>query len=458
MGRTKRQVPKGKYRLITKTQKQTDKLYPVYLEYTWNGSIIRKITDVKCKIADWNTKGNLGRGELRPSYGSEYKRLNALLLKRLEKTDADLAEYNERHRGKITKNVIEDFLQDKPLTRKDEGKDFIEFALERLRGRYALKKISYSRLKNGESALKVFGEFLICCGLGTYKPNAIYLGEISSELIQKHIEWRKDVKRNSDATINHALTPILQACNYACELGYIDKVYNTMIQDMRITIKPNLDESEREFDGKALNKAQLQKLIEVYKKCTEPRRKEFIEMFLFAFHACGLRLTDVMTLQWANIDFKEKVISKVLIKNTKRHKIPLTPAAEAILLQWKQKAYRKKYVFDLVSDNLNVNEAEALYKARNNAAKCIDQSLIVVGEQMGLPFTLTMHVARHTFAILALNGDEGNREPLSMSMVSRLLGHSSTDVTEKVYAKYLPETMAEEVEGLNLGNLLPQLD
>lgn len=81
---------------------------------------------------------------------------------------------------------------------------------------------------------------------------------------------------------------------------------------MRIAVKPNFNESEIEFDGKVLSKAQLQKLIEMYGKCEEPRRKEFIEIFLFAFHACGLHLTDVMTLQWANIDFKGKTISKVL--------------------------------------------------------------------------------------------------------------------------------------------------
>lgn len=40
-----------------------------------------------------------------------------------------------------------------------------------------------------------------------------------------------------------------------------------------------------------------------------------------------------------------------------------------------------------------------------------------------------------------------------MSVVSRLLGHASTGVTEKVYAKYLPETMEEEVNRLNFGFL-----
>ena len=81
MGRVKRQVPKGKYRLRTSTPIQPDKRYPIYLEYTWNESVIRRAADVKCKVSDWNAKGNLGRGELRPSYGNEYKRLNALLLK-----------------------------------------------------------------------------------------------------------------------------------------------------------------------------------------------------------------------------------------------------------------------------------------------------------------------------------------------------------------------------------------
>ena len=53
-----------------------------------------------------------------------------------------------------------------------------------------------------------------------------------------------------------------------------------------------------------------------------------------------------------------------------------------------------------------------------------------------------MHAARHSFAVFALN------KGLSMSVVSRLLGHGSTDVTEKVYARFLPETLSAEVARL----------
>ena len=54
-----------------------------------------------------------------------------------------------------------------------------------------------------------------------------------------------------------------------------------------------------------------------------------------------------------------------------------------------------------------------------------------------------MHVARHTFAVFALNNG------LSMSVVSRLLGHGSTDITEKVFARFLPETLSSELNKLN---------
>ena len=54
-----------------------------------------------------------------------------------------------------------------------------------------------------------------------------------------------------------------------------------------------------------------------------------------------------------------------------------------------------------------------------------------------------IHIARHTFAVLAIN------DGLTMTVVSRLLGHSSTDITEKVYARLLPQTLTAQVEKLN---------
>ena len=108
MGRPKRLYPLGKYRLRTPKEVDKEKAYPVELEYTWNRQIIRKTTNVFAKVADWNQNGNQGRGELRASYGSEYKRLNQLLLARVERIDSQLAEYNEKHPNQITADVVSD--------------------------------------------------------------------------------------------------------------------------------------------------------------------------------------------------------------------------------------------------------------------------------------------------------------------------------------------------------------
>ena len=443
MGRPKRLYPLGKYRLRTPKTIDKSKTYPIELEYTWNRQVLRKSANIFVKAADWNQNGNQGRGEIRSSYGNEYKRLNKVLMERVDTMDAQLAEYNVKHPNQITAEVIAGFLSHKPLTRKDQGKDFAEFVLERLESEYSRHKIGRSRYKNGICCMNVFTTFLRATNQGTYEKDKIYVGDISPELIDGYITWRRDIRQNGDETINHSLTPILKACSYAAELGMIEQSVNARIQDMMIVTKPSLSDEESEFDGKALTKEQMDALLEYYKNCKEPRRKEFMEMFFFAFHACGLRIVDVMTLQWGHINFEKKELRKIMIKTSKRHVIPLTEPALKILRKWQEKRVGCRYVFDLVNDNLDLNDEEALYKARINATKCIGQSLAVVGEQLEFPFSLSMHVARHTFAVMALN------KGLSMSVVSRLLGHGSTDITEKVYAHFLPETLSAEMDKLH---------
>ena len=433
----------GKYRLRTPKTIDKSKTYPIELEYTWNRQVLRKSANIFVKAADWNQNGNQGRGEIRSSYGNEYKRLNKVLMERVDTMDAQLAEYNVKHPNQITAEVIAGFLSHKPLTRKDQGKDFAEFVLERLESEYSRHKIGRSRYKNGICCMNVFTTFLRATNQGTYEMDKIYVGDITPELIDGYITWRRDIRQNGDETINHSLTPILKACSYATELGMIEQSVNARIQDMMIVTKPSLSDEESEFDGKALTKEQMDALLEYYKNCKEPRRKEFMEMFFFAFHACGLRIVDVMTLQWGHINFEKKELRKIMIKTSKRHVIPLTEPALKILRKWQEKRVGCRYVFDLVNDNLDLNDEEALYKARINATKCIGQSLAVVGEQLEFPFSLSMHVARHTFAVMALN------KGLSMSVVSRLLGHGSTDITEKVYAHFLPETLSAEMDKLH---------
>ena len=449
MGRIRREYPTGKLRLIHPSKYDENKAYTLYYEYTWlDGYPIRRDTGLRVKVEQWNPKGTTCKGgELNPSFGGNYKQRNTMLADTLRKYDALLHEYSIKHPHQMTSEIIHAILFDAPLTREDEGIDFVEYVKECLKSKYTRGKIGKSRYENGLCNMNGFSEFLRVDKMGTYnEKQSLYLGDISPKILDAYILYRKTVKHNGEATINHALTPIINACEEAADSGLLSRSLFAQIKKCRVVVVPNLNEDS--FDGKStLTKEQLQKIVDFYNNDNEPRRKDYIEMFLFAFHAGGLRPVDVMTLTWNNVHLEKREIRKVLIKTAKgrkpRHTIPLNDAAIAILKKWKEMNRRNKFVFDLLPDDFNINDEDALYNVRNGKVRNINQALAIVGERIGLPFTLTFKVARHSFATLALT------DGMSMSVVSRMLGHSSTDTTESYYAEYLPQKLDEELNKLH---------
>lgn len=76
MGRVARKYPTGGFFLRTPAKVDEDKLYPVYLYYFCGGKKLRQSTSVLALAKDWNQKANHGIGELRASYGPDYRKKN----------------------------------------------------------------------------------------------------------------------------------------------------------------------------------------------------------------------------------------------------------------------------------------------------------------------------------------------------------------------------------------------
>ena len=79
MARQKRQFPQGKYILRSQKKSQNVQQYAIYLYYFWRGTHIRRSVDLYVFQKDWNQDANGGAGELRSSYGPNYKEWNALI-------------------------------------------------------------------------------------------------------------------------------------------------------------------------------------------------------------------------------------------------------------------------------------------------------------------------------------------------------------------------------------------
>lgn len=152
-----------------------------------------------------------------------------------------------------------------------------------------------------------------------------------------------------------------------------------------------------------------------------------------------MRVSDIITLEWEHIDWERKEIVKNYFKTKTVGNIPLTDPAIEILLRWKKYKRNKRFVFDLLPEKFNLKDPKALKNARLSKNRTLQQSLKSVGNKIGLKFNMTMHVARHTFAVMSI------KKGVSIHMVSRLMGHSSVLVTEKVYAEFLPSEISKIV-------------
>ena len=144
------------------------------------------------------------------------------------------------------------------------------------------------------------------------------------------------------------------------------------------------------------------------------------DLFVFQTYTC-LSYSDLK-------EFDSKMVQTIKDMRVyvgKRHKtnitftIPLLPPALEIIRKYKGK-------LPIIS-NVKYNEY-----------------LKIVAQATGIDKPLSTHWARHTGATLLLN------EGVPIQIVSKICGHSSTKITEQVYAKLLDETVVDAIQDINI--------
>ena len=184
----------------------------------------------------------------------------------------------------------------------------------------------------------------------------------------------------------------------------------------------------------------MSKFVNIDRGIISNKVDDALDMFKFAYFSCGLRISDIITLRWHDIDFDKKELCKIQVKTRGRNIIPLTDKAIEILEKWKNRY--NVFVFGLLSDDFDLKDEEKLRTRRNSLTSTINKRLKSISKKAQLEKKVTFHMARHSWAVNALE------QGLSISMISSLLGHTSTMVSEKVYAEFRQNTKAEAVNKL----------
>lgn len=150
-----------------------------------------------------------------------------------------------------------------------------------------------------------------------------------------------------------------------------------------------------------------------------------INLFITLAVATGARAASILDLEWDRVDFENGTINFQpagrIKTNKSRVEVPMNDNARSALEQ----AYRGRLT-DFVIE----------YNAKRVGS--VKKALQRLSAKTGIEFSA--HVLRHTCGTWMAQND------VPMQKISQYLGHSSTAITEKVYARYSPSYMRDASE------------
>ncbi len=224
----------------------------------------------------------------------------------------------------------------------------------------------------------------------------------------------------------------------AKNLGSLKRIFSSAVKERVIRADDNpfmrFTISKERVEKQKLTLDELQALIsaEVPDGTGQWHAKNY---WLFSFFCGGVRFSDICILRWKHV--QDGRINYKMQKTGTGKNIAMVPQAKSILDLYRsdEKGYND-YVFPILKKEYSdQNKLKEAISARN---ALVNKDLKKVAKTAGIDVPLSMHLARHTYAVIALASG------MDIYSLSRSLGHSDIKITES-YLKSFDEKVDNEV-------------
>lgn len=312
-------------------------------------------------------------------------------------------------------------IQKSYLTFRELTKEYLEIQKD---------KISITTYITYEQRVKVINEFL----------GDIKLKDLNTKILEKFYHYLKNdfvssrtKKKLGNTSLQHYYTLVNGIIEQAIKWDYIKTNPNSKID------KPKRDRKEIEV----YSKEEVIQLLECIKN--EPLKYQVI---IYLALDLGCRLGELTALTWNDINFETREVTinkstqfikgKVVEKETKSlhsdRKIFISDTTLSILKKFKKEQMMNKLKLGSKWNNSNrvltTNFGDDIH--HDTPSKIFKKIL----KKYGLK-NITFHGLRHTNASLKI------REGIQTQIVSRSLGHSSVQITDKYYSHFFEEEFKE---------------
>ena len=246
-----------------------------------------------------------------------------------------------------------------------------------------------------------------------------YFIDIDAEWLKRYEQWLRVERHYSDNSIGIRFRSLRVLYNSAITDGLIKKTdypFDTF----------KVSRFKEATAKRSLTKEDIRRIMDCEVRTLTKYPKPFLQLakdlFLFSYLSCGINLTDILHIRYADIVDGRLVFNRQ--KTGKLLSFQLQPAALDILGKYRQpNAHPQDYIFPVLRRSVHVT-AQQQYGRVQRTNKRINRYLKLIGEHLHLPITLTTYVARHSFATVL------KRSGVSTSIISESLGHSSEKITQ----------------------------
>lgn len=382
---------------------------PLYIRVIKDRKVKYVSTGLKLKENEWDEdKQRVKKNKVNSA------RLNAFLASKIADTESLVAD-EERKSTSVSAKKLKRAIKGMPSVNFFQ---YVEKRCESLKGNLSIRTVS-----NYKKYTKKFENFV------GYKD--LNFDDITVTMLNDYVAYMGNKLKNGPTTQNYSL--LVLSIMFKAAMNE-DLIPETMYPFSKVKVKK--EKGKRLF----LNKDQFRKFRDLK---LEPFSKEDIyrDMFMFSVFAGGLRFSDVLSLKWQEYSEDEQRISKVIRKTGRLHALRIGEDAVDILNKYKNAdATKNDFIFPLIPDIVFFDKDEE-YQQRmiNNNTSLCGIRLRKIGKDLELPFTLSFHLSRHTFATNALNNG------MRIEYVSKLLDHTDIGITQ-IYAKIINEELDKAVD------------
>jgi integrase len=184
-------------------------------------------------------------------------------------------------------------------------------------------------------------------------------------------------------------------------------------------------------------------------------------ILLRILYGCGLRVGEVCSLQWKDVDLEQGVITILNAKNQKQRFVPMDSSLTKILKDYSEMVQREKICTDY------------LFESRFNLGKPVRVSsffqwFIKILRKAGVEYSKSdpnergpcPHCLRHTFAMKSFlkSENEGRRFEDTAPFLAAYLGHDGPKYTEAyLSSNHSLYTKSHQRINTAIGNLFPEV-